>query len=267
MTNSMAFLFLDECSYEPLDLAALTGVLVPLHDYNAVRDAVCQIVWEVLKPPANTIPPPIELHGRELLSALSDRDQESLDRDRIQVLSAVVRTVNDYRLRVLRVTYLNRKEIASLIKADPQLYGLNFFGLQTRLQATLAETVVLPVMDGIPGCAPNSKRAPAIDPQLIRAFAYQVRFMHHMRRSSSANSLSIENVENLAEPVFADSAHSTLLQLTDIISHLLLQLEREELERPSSPSAYRSEVLRCARTINPDLLDSWKDRLKIHTPA
>jgi hypothetical protein len=36
----MAFLFLDECSHERLDLAALTGVLVPFEKYNAVRDKV-----------------------------------------------------------------------------------------------------------------------------------------------------------------------------------------------------------------------------------
>jgi hypothetical protein len=263
----MAFLFIDECAHEALDLVALTGVLVPFDRYNAVRDAVCQTTWDVLNPPANTVPAPIELHGRDLLSELVDRNQRDLDRARIEVLASVVRIVNGYHLDVFRVAYLNRKEINRHLKDDPNLYGLNFFGVQTALQAKLADTLIVPVMDGVPGCPPNTRRPPAIDPKLIRAFAQQVRWVHHASRDQSvANSLSIANVGNLAEPAFADSAHSALLQLTDLVSHLLLQLEREELE-PSPPSNYRSEVLQQARAFNKALLHCWKGRLRFHSPG
>jgi len=51
-----AFLFLDECFSEKLKLAALTGVLVPVDEYAAVRDEMCRLAWEALRPPANTIP-------------------------------------------------------------------------------------------------------------------------------------------------------------------------------------------------------------------
>lgn len=145
-------------------------------------------------------------------------------------------------------------------------YSLNFFGIQNALEIILTDTLVLPVMDGVPGCPPNLKRPPAIDPQLIRAFAQQVRFIHHGRQfeaTSGIKMLSIENVANLAEPVFADSAHSTLLQLVDIVSHLLLQVERDELESPTTISEYRSKVLSLARGIDPDLLHCWKGRLQI----
>src|SRR5579872_542952 len=73
----------------------------------------------------------------------------------------------------------------------PKLYGLTFFGVQTGLQEIMADTLVLPVMDGVPSCAPNAKKAPRIDPDLITAFARQVRWMHHIRPHFS---LSIENV-------------------------------------------------------------------------
>jgi hypothetical protein len=264
VAKRMAFLFLDECTHESLDLAALTGVLVPLREYTAVRDAVCQIVWDVLLPPPNTVPAPIELHARDLLSELSNRDRQELDRARLHVFSTVVRIVNEHRLHVFRVAYLNRGEIATVCKGDPKLYGLNFFGIQNALDPILAETIVLPVMDGVPGCAPDARRPPAIDPQLIRAFAQQVRWIHHARRDDAiAQSLSIKNAGNLAEPVFGDSEHSTLLQLTDILSHLLLQLEREELETPSPPSDYRAGVLAQARKLDPDLLHCWKGRMRI----
>lgn len=119
MSQSMAFLFLDECSYEPLDLAALTGLLVPLERYVAVRDAVCRVVADILRAPVNTVPAPIELHARELLSSLSDRPTADLDHDRLDVLSKVVSLVNEQQLRVIRVAYLNRKEIAQMMALDP----------------------------------------------------------------------------------------------------------------------------------------------------
>lgn len=263
VADSMAFLFLDESTYEPLDLAALTGVLVPLESYAEVRDAICQVTWDVLAPPANTVPSPIELHARDLLAELSNRDPRHLDRARLGVLGAIVRIVNEYRLQVFRVAYLNRTEIAATMIGDPKLYGLNFFAIQSALQDKLADTVVLPVMDGVPGCAQNARHPPRIDPQLIRAFARNVRYIHHCRRCSVvARSLSIRNVANLAEPVFADSAHSTLLQLADITSYLLLQVDRAELEAGAGFSEYRSAVLECARGLRSDLLDQWRGRLE-----
>ena len=60
--------------YERLDLAALTGVLVPLDRYVAARDAMCKVAADVLSAPPNTVPAPIELHARDLLSALSGRN-------------------------------------------------------------------------------------------------------------------------------------------------------------------------------------------------
>jgi hypothetical protein len=258
----MAFLFLDECFYAPLDMAALTGVLVPLDQYVAVRDAMCKVVADVLAAPPNTVPAPIELHASNLLSTLSERTTEKLDQDRLDVLSKVVGIVNQHALRVIRVAYLNRKEIASRMTIDPKLYGLTFYGIESALQETMRDTIVLPVMDGVPGCAPNATRPPAIDPRLIRAFAQNVRLIHHYRQYEvAARSISIDNVVNLAEPVFSDSTHSTLLQLVDIVSHLMLQLERDELEPKVSASPYHPAVLERAKNLRADLLCAWKGRM------
>lgn len=261
MAPTAAFLFLDECSYAPLDLAALTGILVSLDQYADVRDAMCQITWDALAPAANTVPAPIELHARSLLSDLADRNAEELDRARLDVLSAVVDIVNNDRLQVFRVAYLNRSEIATVMKSDPNLYSLNFLGIQFGLQAILADTLLIPVMDGIPGSRPSAK-PPRIDSQLIRAFAQQVRWVHHARRHEPlAKSLSIENVVNLAEPVFADSTHSCLLQLVDLVSFLLLQLERDELETTQQPSLFRAATLGIARRLNAERLSCWKGKM------
>lgn len=189
MPGSVAFLFMDESAYAPLDLAALTGFLVPAERYKEVRDEICQVVWEVLRPPERTIPQPIELHARNLLSQIANRNKPELDLDRLNVLGSAVRIINKYGLEVFRVAYLNRKEICDLQKGDPNLYGLNFFGMLCLLQAKLADTLILPVMDGVPGCPPQVLKPPAIDPQLIRAFAKMVRFRHHARGVSRRSKL------------------------------------------------------------------------------
>jgi hypothetical protein len=255
---------MDECSCESLDLAALTGVLVPWSEYNTVRDRMCRLALDLQSPPPNTLPRIIELHANNLLPELNTSPQEVADEARFNVLSNVVDIVNAHGLTVIRIAYLNRTEIATHMKFDTKLYGPTFFGIESALQPILANTIVLPVMDGVPSCDQNSRRAPSIDPQLIRAFAHQVRWIHHARQSVNfATGVSIDNAENLAEPVFADSAHSVLLQMTDLVSHLLLQLEREELER-DPPSPYRSRVLKIAHELDPANLRCWKGRMRCH---
>jgi hypothetical protein len=255
---------MDECSCESLDLAALTGVLVPWTEYNTVRDTMCSLVLDVQSPAPNTLPPTIELHANNLLPELNC-PKEVADEARFSVLSNVVGIVNAHRFSVIRITYLNRTEIATYMKSDPKLYGPTFFGIESALQPILASTLVLPVMDGVPSRGQNTRRPPSIDPQLIGAFAHHVRWIHHARQSINwAGSISIDNAENLAEPVFADSAHSVLLQMTDLVSHLLLQLEREELER-EPPSPYRARVLKIAHELDPANLRCWKGRMRCHT--
>lgn len=270
MTRSaLAFLFLDECMYEPLDLASLTGVLVPVESYAAVRDEMCRLAWELLSPEWNVIPAPIDLHGRNLLPELANNPQAEADQARLHVLARVAGIVNAHKLRVLRVSYLNRTEIAAIImKGDPKLYGLNFFGVQAGLQDIMAETLVVPVMDGVPSSAPTAKKAPAIDLSLIRAFASSVRWIHHVRQHAHAKSfLSIRNTENLGEPLFGDSAHATLLQLADLVSYLLLQIDRSELETPSTESEFHKSVVQQGRSLNPDQLSLWRGSMEVNTRA
>lgn len=260
--SPLAFLFLDECSDEALDLAALTGVLVPHEKYRNVRDAMCKVVYDVLEPPANTVPAPIELHGRNLLPQLDNLPVEQADAARLHVFRRVAGIINEYGLLIFRVCYLNRSEIANVLKGDPKLYSLNFLGIQTGLQDLMETTLIVPVMDGVPNSA-DAKKPPSIDPSLIRAFAGSVRWLHHARQSEiMKNSLSIRNSHNLAEPVFADSTHSTMLQLVDLISYLLLQQDRDELAPQSISSQFKQAVVNEAKAIDPRLLASRRDQMK-----
>lgn len=261
-----AFLFLDECSYEPLDLAALTGVLVPADRYAVVRDGMCRLAVDAQPSPPDTIPEAFELHARELLNDVAHLHGDKIDSVRHMVLQRAVDILSNHQLRVCRVTYLNRSAIAKLMPLDPKLYGVTFLGMEAWLEEVMGDTLVVPVMDGLPatGGLDIPRRAPRIDPVLIRAFAGTVRSTHHFRQYPRvAENLSIANAYNLGEPVFADSAHSVLLQLVDIVSHMLLQCERAEFEGESTLSDFRRQALTIARSIPPHLLQAWAGKMQI----
>lgn len=263
---TIAFLFLDECTYEKLDLAALTGILVPADRYVAVRDAMCQLAADVQPSPPNMIPGVIEFHARSLLKDVAHLHGDQIDSVRLSVLQRVVDLVSEHQLSICRVTYLNRTEIAALMANDPKLYGITFVGIQSWLQSVMADTLVIPVMDGVPatGGMKIPRPAPKVEPILIRSFAGNVRSIHHFRQYPSvADSLSIANAHNLGEPVFGDSAHSVLLQLVDLVSHMLLQRERAELEDGSTLSDYRCKILEVAKKIPSKFLHLWKGKMQI----
>lgn len=251
--------------YEPLDMVALTGVLVPLESYSPILDQMCQLAWEVLSPEPNVVPAPIEFHGRSLLPELSGQPCAEADKARLYVFARVVSIVNTHRLRVFRVAYFNRREIAAFIKGDPKLYGLNFFNMLSGLQDIMDETLLVPVMDGVP--ASSAKKPPAIDPSLIRGFASNVRWLHHIRQHALVkDSLSIRNAQNLAEPLFGDSSYATLLQLADLVSYLLLQIDKDDLETSSTDSQFHKSVVSLGRDLNPDQLSLWRSRMEVNAP-
>ena len=77
-----------------------------------------------------------------------------------------------------------------------------------------------------------------------------------------ADSLTLENAHHLGETLFADSKHSVFIQLVDLVSYLLLQLDREELDPDKPNSSYRLETIACAKQIRGDLLGRWRGKLQ-----
>ena len=76
-----------------------------------------------------------------------------------------------------------------------------------------------------------------------------------MRQYESRRNLTLSIDEsNRAEPAFADSAHSVMMQLVDVISYLVLQLERHELERNTHKSSFATRLLAAAQRIRSDLI-------------
>lgn len=222
-----------------------------------LRDALCRLVRDIQPRPPDLVPAVIELHARMLLTGGLGGDAD--DAARLRVLGEAVRIVNEHRLEILRVAYLNRTQIATALRGDPKLDGVTFSGIMRGLCARMEEMLVVPVIDGVPGSAPERRRPPSIDPVLIRAFARNVRYLHHMRQYETvAAHLAVENAHNIGEPVFADSAHSVFLQLADLVSYLLLQIDRDELESGAPQSDYRQAVIRNAKAIDNALVGSWR---------
>ena len=151
-----AFLFLDECFYPPLDLAALTGVMVRAEQYVQVRDARCRIVRDILPEADGKIPPAIEIHASRLLESVVPAGADG-DEARLGVLEKIVDVVNNSSLQIYRATCLNRRESANNLTWDPKLYGKTFFEIQELLAGALRDTLVFPIMDGVPSSLPKQE--------------------------------------------------------------------------------------------------------------
>jgi hypothetical protein len=258
------FLFIDECLDEDMNLSALTGIFVPIDKYILVRDAICKIAFKIQLPKGNVIPPLIELHARDLLSELPDDHPNKTDKARISILTDIVDIINSYKLITLRLTYLNHREIVKFLKDDPKLYQTIFSDIIDLLHKFWSDSLIIPVIDGIPSSKQSTKKSPSLDTQLISSFARQIRYIHHMRCNKVVEKGShLSGYINIAEPVFADSYYSTLIQLVDLVSYLLHQIEKADLNPNKIMSDYQKKVFYCGRSIDPNNLLTRKGELVI----
>jgi hypothetical protein len=100
----VTFLFMDESVN--LDVAWLTGVLVPAEQYADVRDAFIRIARDVLVEAGHEHPWPTELHGVDLLREV----RGVTDEHRFSVFERAVDLVNTERLEILRVGHVEAQK-------------------------------------------------------------------------------------------------------------------------------------------------------------
>ena len=262
----MSYMFMDESMDESMDLSALTGIIVPVTSYPRVRSKVRQIVWRAIEPPVNTVPRPVELHARNLLCELEDISNDELDDRRVACFEECVKIVNEERLQIVRIGYTNRKEISNLLRGDSKLYGLNFMGILSSISDFLENSLIQPVMDGIPDVSYTQNNSQKINSQLVRAFSLSIHGTYFAAQLQQI-SISIKNFSNVLEPLFAESSTSLLLQLVDMISYLLLQNERLGTTETENISEFKRRVLAEARKIQPDLVRSWTGRMQAGQPT
>lgn len=216
------FLYLDESV--DLDAAWLTGLLVPASQCPTVRDAVIRIAREALTSAGQSATAPIELHGVDMLSGVVGASDEH----RLRVFSRLVDLVNRERLEIVSVGHIDAKSVRKVhreLVTDPgdKLHYLNFNELVDALQLP-PDVLVVPVFDGVPGRSPSGALAP-VDKFAYDAFLFGGSITHWNRVTLEEDPITEithkENLRNLMEPVFSDSARSPILQLADVIGYLL----------------------------------------------
>lgn len=258
-SQPVTFAFFDESVNQALDTASLTAVLVPSEKYVQVRDAVLRIAFEVQAAPPNTVPLPIELHGSEMLK----RVEGVSDDDRILVFEKLVNVVVSNQLEVVSVGYTNWSELGFLRQHDDKLHSLNFFGILTGLQPVLAEGLVVPVVDGLPGGILDAERertrSSPIEPSIFRAFIASVHHHQHLR-TVRPGMLSIAHYEHLVEPTFSDSAHSPLLQLADVMSYLLMV---QDVAERFVPTGFKARLAPIAAKLDSSLVSKWRGKMNM----
>ncbi len=260
----VVFLYLDESV--DLDSAWLTGLLVPASQYPDVRDGVIRIARKALLAAGASAVAPIELHGVDMLKGVAG----ATDEHRLQVFSKVVELVNRYRLEVVSVGHVEKKRVRESFQnlhMDPgdKLHRLNFQELVDILHLP-PDVLVVPVFDGIPGRPPTGGMEP-VDRFAYEAFLLGGSITHWNRvmlEERPVGGLSHkENLRNLMEPVFSDSARSPILQLADIIGYLLGVAERV---KQVQGSAWKVQLANVAGRIDKQLLHRRSVTLSFQGP-
>jgi hypothetical protein len=237
----VVFLFLDESCPSDSDTAWLTGVAVGAERYAPVRDAMLEISIDVQRQAGNAHPSPIELHAVDLLRDVSG----ATDAHRLAVFRSAVDLVNAEQLEVISVGYSGAKQIRSeLAKLQmpegDKLYGLNFNAMFGAIRVQ-HDALLVPVFDGVPGANSKGKQQP-VDASAHAAFLTGVHHSHHYRLLYNAPDRYLPNFRNVAEPTFADSARSPLLQLADLVGYLLTVLHPSSGKERSEFKAAIAEI-------------------------
>ena len=259
----VAFLFIDDTFDECLDLAALTGVLISSEDYLYVRNKMSNLIFHYSNSDEKIINPPIEFHGSKLMPNLDNSEQS--DQIRLDICKNIALLANESVLAIFRVGYNNRTEISHGMKIDNKLYDLNFSNLLCMIAPFSQDYVIFPVMDTVPSA--HTRRTKNLEhKKLLQAFAGMIRFTHHVRNGVGDEAISIPNIENIAEPVYADSASNTFIQLADVISYLLLQKQRMETHGGVRTSNFKRSVYDIANLLDKRIFCDEVVKMKRHEP-
>lgn len=228
-------LFVDDCyDREHTKVASLTAVAVPLSEYPRVRAAFHKLLEPHIVPRPNTInvnPP--EVHGADLLPG-------SDDETKIALVAGIVELVRRSRLQVYRVGYRLTDELLRTFRSEDRPgMGLCWFGILSVCQALFASDVVIPILD-------------SADKHHVPTYSQPVRFLDIMRPAGQGRSISIQNSQNLAEVLYADSRFASLIQLTDIISYLrhIVDWNASGLE----VGAFKKKLVPLAQSLEPAIV-------------
>lgn len=220
MEKNVNFIFIDESVTEEIDIASLTGLVVPLDKFENIRTDFYKILNKVLdkiypnRSEKNRIDYPPILHARTFLQNSDENStfdfSNITDEFRLQILNQVIEIVKNYDLLVIRIGYNNYREIKEHIK-DDKLHNTNWFGLSRTLDYIYHDSVLIPVMEGI-------------DSNIVSKFSGLIWSSNCLRElyPRIAKSLVYKNSNNFYGSVFfTQSKYTECIQIVDIISYLL----------------------------------------------
>jgi hypothetical protein len=246
VTLATTLLFIDETDCSETDVFSLVGLVVPIDKADDIRLRFHRFMRELEGVPDRTISPPPELHGWDMLRRPRDAAWAT-DEHRVRAFAHIVEIVNALRLQVVRVAYYKASLPEALrdMPAKRALYSLCFGSLQQMVGPLLAESFVIPVMDGL-----NKN---IVDPVAMS------QPLHHAFRASpvySEGAISIPSVENLMDPVFVDSRYSAIMQVADVTAYLLHVLDqaRERQRSGKAPTDFKRTLASVAHTLDPTLV-------------
>ncbi len=156
--NKVSFVFLDESVQEDLDLATLTGLIVPLDKFFDIRSGYYKILKRILdqlysdrKDKRIVYPPPI-LHASNFLRNSKENPYHDFntlsDEFKISILQEVMELVRKHKLITVRTGYSNYSSILKVFN-DEKAHNLNWSNLSRIIDRLNNNELIIPVMEGV----------------------------------------------------------------------------------------------------------------------
>lgn len=246
-------LFVDDSYSDHTKISSLTGVLIPVHKYNALRTQYYQILEWIIKPNENTfnLNPP-ELHASKLFKGMPGID----DKQKLKTFNDIVDFVNSNGIEVYRSGVYVTDEVTKNFTPDPEMYSFNFDNLIRLLKDKLSNEMIIPVMDKLPET--NKKftyKDKDYDYSLGSMISGSRMATDILRETGGAKLLTIKNTENvLGEVFYADSKYAIFIQIADMIAYLLHILDFSQINEINTD--FKSKLLEIALKINQKLINS-----------
>ena len=215
-------MYLDECKDQNTNAVSLTALVVDESRYIEFRRLFFKSLEKIVCAKPNTYGPIPELHGSKFLP-------NATDRERIDIQKAIFSVVKEVGARVYRCGYYRDGEFPPGMDTEENLLSLAFLGIQFQTQVEYERELILPIMDGV-----------SVDiSKLVGSSNHSTQ--GHLALGLPKGFLSIENYQNIADPVVSDSRFSVGTQCVDVVSYALHCKHWFELGLPKSE--YKQQVV------------------------
>lgn len=245
------FLFMDETINSKLvfPLTSLTGMLIPMRKYESIRSGLYEIANEhIASESASILLILPELHYNKFLEKYSDDVKYA-------VLEAIVELVVSLEIKIYRVSYYSTPETKKFFVHDPDLLGLCWFGIVAVTSDARKNKMLIPVLDA--GFNQSFQK-------IVDKFSMFGKNCDVLRHSIIKKSQTILYSEMIAEPMYADSKHSMLIQLVDCIAGLRRDLDTKNIIGFKDRSVYKERMATIAKKLDDNMCNEEIIEIKLN---